>query len=524
MCDVSISCSVPINWEVSVTSANHTIMIPSEATFTDANGNELGNVFVGVFFQNSNGEMQCAGYAEWNGDITQIAAMGDDSTTDEIDGMTEGQNFVWMVLDCSDGEIYSASATWQQDSPSYTSSGINFIESISLGTPGPSEQLLIIGDGWSMISTYMVPANTALDDILSPIVDQVIIAKDYLGAAYLPEYNFNGVGEITIGQGYQIKLVGSAELIISGDYVLPEDNPVNLVEGWNTIGYLRLNPAAADQVLSDLVLDNNLVIAKDFLGAAYLPEYNFNGIGNLAPGQGYQIKTQTSGIIQYLSNDDSYRISSTSSFNNTTLHFSPLLPTDNNMTIVIPSSSWDVLPEIGAEISIFSPNGKIVGVGLYNEPTTVISVWGDDGTTHNKEGLLNGENIRMELWNTNETKILTVSNWIDGSGQYIANDIQVVGDLVSNVIYSREISLFDASPNPSSDHTELSFEILESSDVSLILTNVLGEPLKLVFNNQFLPAGIHRIDVNTSALTSGTYFYTLLSGTESKTKYLNIHR
>ena len=524
MCEATTPCSVPADWQVTVTSSNHTIMIPSETIFTDEIGNELSNVFVGVFFQNSNGEMQCAGYTEWNGNITQIAAMGDDSTTDEIDGMTEGQNFVWMVLDCSDNEIYPASVTWLQDSPSYTSSGINFIESISIGIPGPSEQILSIGEGWSMISTYMIPNNTALDDILSPIVGQVIIAKDYLGAAYLPEYNFNGVGDITVGQGYQIKLVGSAELIILGDYVLPEENPIDLVGGWNTIGYLRLNPASADQVLSDLVLNNNLVIAKDYLGAAYLPEFNFNGIGDLAPGLGYQIKTENSGVLQYLSNDDSYRISSISYSNNNTLHFSPLLPTDNNMTIVIPSSSWDIFPKVGAEISIFSPNGKIVGVGLYNEPTTVISVWGDDVTTDSKDGLLIGENIRMELWNNNETKSLTVSNWIDGTGQYTINDIQVVGNLVSNVIHSREISLFNASPNPSSDHTELSFEILESSDVSLILTNVLGEQVKLVLNNQFLPQGIHRINVNTSALNSGTYFYTLLNGTESMTKYLNIYR
>ena len=34
----------------------------------------------------------------------------------------------------------------------------------------------------------------------------------------------------------------------------------------------------------------NLIIAKNNLGTAYIPEFNFNGIGNLIPGQGYQIK------------------------------------------------------------------------------------------------------------------------------------------------------------------------------------------------------------------------------------------
>ena len=524
LCEITTSCSVPSNWEVTVTSSNHTIMIPAEAIFIDANENPLGNVFVGVFFPNSNGEMQCAGYTEWNGNITQIAAMGDDSTTDEIDGMTEGQNFIWMVLDCADSEIYSASANWLQDTPSYTSSGINFIESIYLATPGPSEQILSIGEGWSMISTYMIPENIALNDVLSPIVDQVIIVKDYLGAAYLPEFSFNGVGDITVGQGYQIKLLGSAELTIVGDYVLPEENPVNLVEGWNTIGYLRLNPAAADQVFSDLVLENNLVIVKDFLGSAYLPEFNFNGIGDLAPGQGYQLKTQTNGLLQYFSNDESYRISAIYSLINTTKYFDRVLPTDNNMTLVIPSSAWDLIPEIGSEIAAYNENGNIVGVGAYNHPTTVLSIWGNDPTTNIKEGLSNEGNIRLKLWNVYEIKSLTVTNWSKGSGEYVSNDIQVIGAIASDASSLRSIGLFDASPNPSSEQTNLSFEIAKSSEVSLILTNIQGESVKSIINNQTMSAGTHQININTSELSSGTYFYTLLSGGRSQTKHLNILR
>ena len=42
-----------------------------------------------------------------------------------------------------------------------------------------------------------------------------------------------------------------------------------------------------------------IVIIKDYLGAAYLPEFNFNGIGDLNPGQGYQIKTNGDCILQY---------------------------------------------------------------------------------------------------------------------------------------------------------------------------------------------------------------------------------
>jgi len=38
----------------------------------------------------------------------------------------------------------------------------------------------------------------------------------------------------------------------------------------------------------------------------YLPEWDFNGIGDMVPGQGYQLKTNDADVLQYHSNDDSY--------------------------------------------------------------------------------------------------------------------------------------------------------------------------------------------------------------------------
>ena len=61
----------------------------------------------------------------------------------------------------------------------------------------------------------MVADDMALDVILNPILSDVIIAKDYLGSTFLPEWEFNGVGDLTVGQGYQIKTTQSTNLNIS---------------------------------------------------------------------------------------------------------------------------------------------------------------------------------------------------------------------------------------------------------------------------------------------------------------------
>ena len=163
------------------------------------------------------------------------------------------------------------------------------------------------------------------------------------------------------------------------------------------VAYLRLEPAAADAVLADINATGNLVIAKDYLGAAYLPEWNFNGIGDLNPGQAYQLKVNNADVLQYLSNDDSYRMSSMEVIENNVSHYSKVAATDNNMTVVIEDATWDVLPTEGSEIAAFDKNGNMVGSAIYSSPVTVVTVWGDDATTTSKDGMLVSESVSFKV-------------------------------------------------------------------------------------------------------------------------------
>ena len=69
------------------------------------------------------------------------------------------------------------------------------------------------------------------------------------------------------------------------------DNPqieINLVSGWNMIGYPCTQEIVVSDAFSSIV--NDIVIVKDNNGNVYMPEFSFNGIGFLEGGQGYQIK------------------------------------------------------------------------------------------------------------------------------------------------------------------------------------------------------------------------------------------
>jgi hypothetical protein len=271
-----------------------------------------------------------------------------------------------------------------------------------------------------------------LASVLSPIINEVIIAKNNSGAAYLVEWNFNGVGDLIVGQGYQIKTTEAVQLEVSGAYAFPEDNSVNVTAGWNMVGYLRTDAAQADAVLADINATGNLIIAKDYNGAAYLPEWNFNGIGDMVPGQGYQLKTNNADVLQYLSNDDSYRMSAMEVTKNNVSHYAKVAATDNNMTVIIEDAAWDVLPTEGSEIAAFDKDGNMVGSAIYSSPVTVVTVWGDDATTTSKDGMLVSESVSFKVWNTNEVLDFTVAKWIEGSSSYQVDGISVASIIETN--------------------------------------------------------------------------------------------
>ena len=69
---------------------------------------------------------------------------------------------------------------------------------------------------------------------------------------------------------------------------------------------MRLENASVEAVFESLNSNGNLIVVKDGQGLAYLPDWNFNGIGDLSPGKAYQIKTNDEDFLHYLSNSESY--------------------------------------------------------------------------------------------------------------------------------------------------------------------------------------------------------------------------
>ena len=339
-----------------------------------------------------------------------------DSWAYKVDG-----DWTYGGIDCTDNSLTSASSSCPY--PICISPSLD-----------PTSQIIDIPLGWSIFSTYMMPSDMDITSVLAPVIDAIVIAKDYLGSAYLAEWGFNGIGDIIVGQAYNVKTLVATELSIEGTYAVPEDNPVALVAGWNLIGYLRTNTALVDLIFSEIVAEDNLLIVKNYLGAAYLPEWGFNGLGNMLPGAGYQVKINDADTLQYLSNDQEYRNSSIEVTQNNVTRFKKVTVTDNNMTVVIEDGAWDVVPTKGSEIAVFDINGNLVGAAVYSSPVTVITVWGNDATTKSKDGLDFTEGVIFKVWESNEIREFTVPQWIQGSSSYNVDAINVASTIETNTM------------------------------------------------------------------------------------------
>ena len=64
---------------------------------------------------------------------------------------------------------------------------------------------LVLLSGWNIIGYSCVESKDALE-VLSPISDKILLAKNNAGSVYMPEFGFNGIGDLLPNQGYQIKM------------------------------------------------------------------------------------------------------------------------------------------------------------------------------------------------------------------------------------------------------------------------------------------------------------------------------
>ncbi|MCF8372213.1 MAG: hypothetical protein K9H64_11365 [Bacteroidales bacterium] len=290
------------DWNYTNTGNSHVILIPDTIPVTIDGIQVAAGDYIGVFYD-SLGTLACAGYQQWTGQTTSVTAWGDDASTTTPDGFAPGEAFIWKIWRLSDFNEFNATATYMQppvmlNTGFYISYGMSGLTSLQGYTM--QYQNISLPQGWSYFSSYIIPVEASMDSLCAPFVSEVLIAKDGNGNTYWPLFGLNLIGDISIGQGYQVKLASAQTMIVAGQAVQPQNIPITLVQSWSLLGYLRQNPGPITAMLSSVV--TQLIIVKNGDGQLYWPQWGLNDIVNMMPGKGYQIKMSSQQTFTYPAN------------------------------------------------------------------------------------------------------------------------------------------------------------------------------------------------------------------------------
>ena len=162
-------------------------------------------------------------------------------------------------------------------------------------------QNVILVNGWSIISTYVDPSEPNMEAMFFPLGSKVIIIKNGIGQVCWVQYGLNMIGNHQLGDGYQVKMSMTDTLVVKGLMVRPDTTPLDLPFGWCIVAYLRTSPMSIVQAL--LPISSEIIIVKNGIGQVYWVQYGLNLIGDMKPGEGYQIKMETAQIFCYPAND-----------------------------------------------------------------------------------------------------------------------------------------------------------------------------------------------------------------------------
>jgi len=94
---------------------------------------------------------------------------------------------------------------------------------------------------------------------------------------------------------------------------------------------------------------------------------------------------------------------------------------------------------------------------------------------------------------------------------------------VTDELSNYHFNVLRVSPNPVINEAEFTFELEEPSNVSIAITNSLGQKVKEVLNG-YAQAGVQGFVADLSDLPNGVYYFTLTANNRSETKVLNIVR
>jgi len=231
---------------------------------------------------NNAGEILSVNLVEASNGLDRIADMSVDNDDDVLIAFTTGNgtfNFGDISLN------FEANTAYNGFVAKYDDCGLQNIH---------------LNPGWNLISSYILPMNDSLEQVMKSVASDIYIMKDGGGMVYWPDYGLNTIGAWHSTEGYQLAMNNQNSLRIRGEYVDPTSMPLTIEQGWQLIAYLRNSAMLVDTIFSGNI--QNIRMMKDETGQIFWPEWNIDQIGEMKPGKAYYLNAYNPFVLWYPDN------------------------------------------------------------------------------------------------------------------------------------------------------------------------------------------------------------------------------
>jgi photosystem II stability/assembly factor-like uncharacterized protein len=512
----------PTTWEfTTMTGMSSTIIVPHSIAPLVGGRDIQTSDAIGLFFDDE-GTWRCAGYAIWqNSTNLAITVWGNNSRTTAKDGYNINEEYVFKVWDAQTGTELFAQAKFSSGFSYFTDNGISILSGLRSHI---EFDISLQGGAWSLISSYLLPANNNIENMMSGVIDEFDYMKDDEGQIYYPSEDINTIQNWEINKGYQIYMNEDATLTVMGSNIDPFQYCMQITGmSWYIISYLPDTPLSIDSALYSL--RGNILLVKDMYGNIYYPAYGIDQIVTMRPGQGYKIILYNIDTLCYPENSKySPRFLIAPTFLADSKYNCDISGTGSNSTLVVNSANSELnekMIEQGDEIAVFNSSGLIIGCGKVGYDKTTMTIWGDNSRTSPEvEGALMNEELEIKVWdkesnNEYSLEIVSGADLISGkplntNPKYQSDGIWLLnatkGKLISSVDTKDHENDFNISisPNPAQERVVASINSASSGKLQLRIMSLTGNE---VYSKAFgqITTGLHTYDLNISELKSGVY-------------------
>ncbi len=385
--------------------------------------------------------------------------------------------------------------------------------SVTEGVSGQaSRQLIQLVSGWNMVSSYIRPDDPDIETLFAFVRSKIVLVKAEDGSIYFPELGINTIGDWDPTVSYQVFANVDFLWSIEGTEMDPTSTSLNLEQGWNQIPFISQTELDIETALSSIA--DELIIAKDFAGRIYYPEFGINEIGQMEPGQGYKV---------YVNNATSLTFDVTSAGKGNSANFNTgyLAGASNSAIIVV---RLDEVLGV-TKVVIRDRDGDLISDAIPIGGVAVLRVNGDELFTDNViEGPQEGAPLQMygvdasglesQLSIESITSVLTGQSFASlryESDNVFAVEIGAAPEVPTVAVLEQNY------PNPFNPSTTISFTINEAGPVRLEIYNSVGELIATIRDEE-LAAGRYTNTLEMERFASGVYLYRLSVGAVSTTK------